>query len=128
MTIAEQLASAEGNSPGSENIPKIPRTGAAFRRTESGDGEPSTESLGNRLRQLSRFSMGEIDSLISELQTLRRKLQTDGERIEQDIRKYAELNQQVMQLTSIISDTVRKLPGANLNGRVGLNSSDTNSR
>jgi hypothetical protein len=114
MTIAEQLAPAEDNSLESEiarNIPKIPRTGAAFRRTESGDGEPSTESLGNRLRQVSRLSIGEIDSLISELQTLRRKLQTDGERIEQDIGKYAELNQQVMQLTSIISDTVKKLPG-----------------
>ena len=63
MTLAEQLASAEDNSLESEiarNIPKIPRTGAAFRRTESGDGEPSTESLGNRLGQLSRLSMGEI--------------------------------------------------------------------
>jgi hypothetical protein len=115
MTIAEQLASAEDNSLESEiarNIPKIPRTGAAFRAIESGDGEPSTESLGNRLRQVSRRSIGEIESLISELQTLRRKLQTDGARIEQDIGKYAELNQQVMQLTSIIFDTVKKLPGA----------------
>jgi hypothetical protein len=33
----------------------------------------------------SKASMGEIDHLIIELQTLRRKLQTDGERIERDI-------------------------------------------
>jgi hypothetical protein len=55
--------------------------------------------------------MGEIDNLISELQTLRRKLQTDGDRIQRDIAKFAELSQQVMQLTTIISDSVKKLPG-----------------
>ena len=115
MTIAELQASVEDNSFESEiarTIPKLPRTGAAFRRTESGDGEPSAENLGNLLRQVSRVSMGEIDSLVRELQTLRRKVQTEGERIERDIAKYAELNQQVMQLTTIISDTVKKLPGA----------------
>jgi hypothetical protein len=75
-------------------VPKLARTSAAFRQTESGDGEPAAENLGNLLRQVSKASMGEIDSLISEL-TLRRKLQTDGDRIERDIAKYAELNQQV---------------------------------
>ena len=54
--------------------------------------------------------MGEIANLISELQTLRKKLQTDGDRIQRDIAEHAELNQQVMQLTTIISDSVKKLP------------------
>ena len=45
--------------------------------------------------------MDEIDNLISELQPLRRKLQTDGERIQRDIAEYAELSQQVMQLTNL---------------------------
>jgi hypothetical protein len=115
MTIAEPLASAEDKSLEFEigrNISKRARTGAAFRQTESGDGEPASENLGHLLHQLSKSSMGEIDNLIGELQTLRRKLQTDGERIERDIAKYAELNQQVMQLTTIISDSVKKLPGA----------------
>ena len=52
----------------------------------------------------------EIDNLISDLQTLRKKLQTDGDRIQRDIAEYAELSQQVMQLTNIISDSVKKLP------------------
>jgi hypothetical protein len=113
MTIAEPLASAEDKSLESEigrNTSKFPRTGAAFRRTESGDGEPSAENLGNLLRPISKASMGEIDNLIGELQTLRRKLQTDGDRIQRDIAEYAELSQQVMQLTTIISDSVKKLP------------------
>ena len=114
MTIAEPLASAEDKSSESEigrNIPKLARTGAAFRQTESGDDEPSAENLGNLLRHVSKPSMGEIDNLISDLQTLWRKLQTDGDRIQRNIAEYAELSQQVMQLTKIISDSVKKLPG-----------------
>ena len=81
------------------------------RQTESSDGEMSGEELGNLLRQVSKTSVGEIDGLLGELQTLRRKLQTDGDRIQRDIAEHAELSQQVMQLTKIISDSVKKLPG-----------------
>ena len=81
------------------------------RQIESNDGEMSGEQLGNLLRQVSKTSVGEIDDLLGELQTLRRKLQTDGDRIQRDIAEHAELSQQVMQLTKIISDSVKKLPG-----------------
>jgi hypothetical protein len=81
------------------------------RQTESSDGEMSGENLGTLLRQVSTPPMDEIDGLISELQTLGRKLQTDGDRIQRDIAEHAELSQQVMQLTKIISDSVKKLPG-----------------
>jgi hypothetical protein len=65
--------------------------------------------------------MGEIESLIVELKTLHKKLQTDGDRIQRDIRDYAELSQQVMQLTKIISESVGKLPrGPEISGRRDL--------
>ncbi len=83
---------------------------AAFRQTKSGDGELSTENLGDLLRRVSKTSISEVDNLIGELQTLRRKLQTDGDRIQRDIAQHVELSQQVMQLTTIISDSVKKLP------------------
>ena len=81
------------------------------RQTESSDGEMSGEHLGTLLRQLSKTSIGEIDSLIAELKTLHKNLQTDGDRIQRDITEHAELSQQVMQLTKIISDSVKNLPG-----------------
>src|SRR5215472_9155122 len=81
------------------------------RQTESSDGEMSGEHLGTLLRQISKTSIGEIDSLIVELRTLHKKLQTDGDRIQRDIAEHVELSQQVLQLTKIISDSVRKLPG-----------------
>ena len=89
-------------------------------QTESSDGEMPGQHLGTLLRQVSNTSIGEIDSLISELQTLRRKLRTDGERIQRDIRDYAELSQQVMQLTTI-PESVGKLPrGPEISGRRDL--------
>jgi hypothetical protein len=71
----------------------------------------SGEHLGNLLRQVSMASVGEVDGILSELRTLRRKLHTDGDRIQRDIVIHAELSQQVMQLTKIISDSVKNLPG-----------------
>ena len=91
MIVAEPLGSTEDKSLELElgrNIHNLARGGAAFRQPESGDGETSAENLGNLLRQVSKTSMDEIDNLISELQTLQRKLQTDGDRIEGDIAKY----------------------------------------
>ena len=82
-----------------------------LRQTENDDGERSGEYLGNLLRQVSKASMGEIESLIVELKTLHKKLQTEGDRIQRDIAEHADLSQQVMQLTKIISDSVKKLPG-----------------
>ena len=114
MTIAEPFGFAEDASSAPEvgkNVYRPPRAGVAFQR-ESGKGDVSAENLSGLLGQVSKTSIGEIDSLISELQTLRRKLQTDGERIQNDIAKYTELSQQVMQLTAIITDSVKKLPSA----------------
>jgi len=52
--------------------------------------------------------LGQIDNLIAELQELRKKLQTNSNRIQRDITEHAELNQQV-----IISESVKKLPVSN---------------
>jgi hypothetical protein len=41
---------------------------------------------------------------------LLKKLESDGVRIQLDIEEYAKLNQRVMQLTSIVVDSVGKLP------------------
>ena len=48
------------------------------RQTESSDAGVSGEHLGTLLREVSKASIGEIDSLIVELRTLHKKLQTDG--------------------------------------------------
>jgi len=71
----------------------------------------SPDDLGALLSRVSEGSTREIENLIDELHGLRKKLETEGSRIQSDIARYAELSQGVMQLTIIISDNVKKLPG-----------------
>jgi hypothetical protein len=83
-----------------------------FRPGEASDAETSTDNLAVLLRRVSEASTREVDSLIGDLQALRRKLNADGNRIQRDIAEYSELSQQVMQLANIISESVKKLPVA----------------
>jgi hypothetical protein len=92
------------------SVHALTRTSEAFHRPENGNGETSDDNLGALLRRVSEASTREIESLIDELHELRKKLKSDSERIQSDIARYAELSQGVMELTTIISDNVEKLP------------------
>lgn len=93
------------------NIQELARgSSAVFRQGEGSDAETSTDNLAALLRRVAEASTREVDSLIGDLQTLRRKLSADGNRIQREIAEYAELSQQVTQLTNIISESVKKLP------------------
>ena len=93
------------------NIHELARgSTAVFRQGEAADAETSTDNLAGLLRRVAESCTREVEGLIGELQALRRKLNTDGNRIQREIAEYTELSQQVMQLTSIISESVKKLP------------------
>ncbi|MFY9835587.1 MAG: hypothetical protein WAK55_03820 [Xanthobacteraceae bacterium] len=81
-------------------------------RNEIIDDEIAADSLGHLVRRVSEASRREIEFLVSELQALDKKLQADCDHLQRDVEEYAELSQNVMQLTGIIADSVRKLPGA----------------
>ena len=114
MNDADPVGSAGDKSlelESGDSIHKLlPPPGTAFQQAESSNLEMSPDDLSTHLRQISKISMSEISQLINELQLLRKKLQTDGDRIQHDIEAYAGLSQQVTQITSIITDSVKKLP------------------
>ena len=117
MNIARPLGSAEieksSEVEAEGNIHELARgSSAVFRPGEASDVEMSADNLAGLLRRVSEASTREIENLIGDLQALRKKLHTDGDRIQRDIAEYAELAQQVMQLTKIISESVKKLPTA----------------
>jgi hypothetical protein len=117
MNVARPLGAAELENSSEVDvegsIQELARgSGAVFRQPESGDPELSPDNLAATLRRVADASTREVDSLIGDLQALRRKLHTDGSRIQRDITEYAELSQQVMQLTNIIAESVKKLPSA----------------
>jgi cell fate (sporulation/competence/biofilm development) regulator YlbF (YheA/YmcA/DUF963 family) len=72
----------------------------------------AANGLGTLVRQVSEASRREINNLVGELQTLDKKLQSDGDRIQNYIEEYAGLNQQIMRLTTIISDSVKEIPAS----------------
>jgi seryl-tRNA synthetase len=90
------------------NIHELTRNSVAFRQAENGDGETLADTLVREAFETAR----EIENLIAELQELRKKLLSNSNRIQRDITEHTELNQQVMQLTDIISESVKKLPTA----------------
>ena len=82
----------------------------AMRQAYNAGDEIAVNSVAPFLRRVSEASRREIKHLVDALQTLDEKLQTDGDRIERDIEEYTELSKHVMQLTTIVSDSVNSLP------------------
>jgi hypothetical protein len=60
------------------------------------------------LGQVTERSTREIENLIHELHSLRKKLETERDRIKSDIERHSELSHGVMQLTT--TDNVKGLP------------------
>jgi mevalonate pyrophosphate decarboxylase len=95
-----------------ENVRTLAHNSAAFRQGDTAGGEATANSLSALLRRVSGSSTREIDALIGDLRDLREKLRSDGDRIHREIVEYAALSQQVMQLSKIISESVKRLPDA----------------
>jgi len=93
-----------------EAIHALKPPGAAFHHLANANDEMSGKDLGTLLGRVTERSTREVDNLIDELQELRKKLVTDRDRIQGEIARHSELSRGVMQLTSIISDNVKKLP------------------
>jgi hypothetical protein len=114
IMVSKSLVS--GNDKSSEpeiegNIRMLVWDSASARKAAEGeDVQMSPGDLTASLREVSRVSIEEVDRLISELQTLRRTLKTNGERIERDIAEYATLSSQASQITKIVIDGVKQLP------------------
>jgi vacuolar-type H+-ATPase subunit I/STV1 len=88
------------------------RTGDAIRQADIAGDEIAVNTVAPFLHRVSEASRREIKQLVDALQTLDKKLQTDGDRIQRDVEEYTELSKHVMQLTTIISDSVNGLSHA----------------
>jgi len=72
------------------------------------DRELVTKNISALLQRVAGCSVAEIDRLMSELQTLRDLLHSEGARVQRQIAVYANLNQSVVQSTKIISESLAK--------------------
>jgi hypothetical protein len=94
------------------NVQELKLTGANSRQTDNGSDEMAATDFATLLGRMSELSTREIENLIGELRGLREKLKTDRDRVQGEVAEYVDLSQGVMQLTAIISDSVKELPRA----------------
>ena len=116
MSYVQPIQSSAGFKPTDldveENVRTLANAGTVFREGDNPNTDATTSSLSTLLRRVSGNSTREIDTVIGDLRDLREKLRSDGERIHREIVEYAALSQQVMQLSKIICESVKRLPDA----------------
>jgi hypothetical protein len=100
MAITETTRS-RGFQPSTESR----RLGA---EDESSNYETSANDLSALLRRALGTPMHEIDKLIGEFELLRKRLETDADRIQREITDYAELSRRVRRITAVILENVKK--------------------
>jgi hypothetical protein len=84
----------------------VRRDVAQQRRTPEAESEAVANNIGSLLQRVAGSSVQEIDRLITELQTLRELLQSEGLRVQREITEYAHLSQSAMQSTKIIAESL----------------------
>ena len=75
-------------------------------RQPENESEQVANNLNSVLQRVSSTSVQEIDKLITELQMLRDKLQSEAARVEREIVEYATLSQAALQSTKIIAESL----------------------
>jgi hypothetical protein len=72
--------------------------------------EPTTEAtvtnVNSLIQRVAGTSLGEIEKLVTELESLRDLLHEEGQRVQREISGYAQLSQAAMKSTRMIADNV----------------------
>jgi hypothetical protein len=71
--------------------------------------QAESENLNSLLERVSGATVAEIDRLISELQTIRSLLQSEGDRVRREITGYAGLSQSAVATMKVINETLSQL-------------------
>jgi hypothetical protein len=68
--------------------------------------DATVNSVNSLIQRVAGTSLGEIENLISELESLRDLLHAEGQRVQREIAGYAQLSQAAMKSTRMIADNV----------------------
>lgn len=68
--------------------------------------EATVNNVNSLIQRVAGTSLSEIDNLISELESVRELLHSEGQRVQREISGYAQLSQAAMKSTRMIADNV----------------------
>jgi len=81
-------------------------------RQPENESEPVVSSINSVLQRATTTSVQEIDTLITELQSLRDMLHSEGARVQREIVQYSTLTTAALQSTKIIAESLTPLKKA----------------
>ena len=87
----------------------IRRDVATLRRAPESDSELVVKNIGALVQRASGSSLAEIDRLMTELQKLRERVESEGERVQREIAEYAYFTQSSIESTKIIAESLAQL-------------------
>ena len=114
MNITEPSKPTDQSQPVEESEGQIRETiriDAALAREPQaeGGGEIGAGSANALLRQIAGTTFKDIERLIDELHALRGHLQREGQRVQREIVKYAQLSQAAMKSAKVIAEGMTQL-------------------
>ena len=83
------------------------------------DQDAAVTNVNSLIQRVAGASLGEIESLIAELERLRDMLHAEGQRVQREIAGYAQLSHAAMKSTRIIAENMAQWKTANEQVRQG---------
>ena len=80
--------------------------------SETLDSDATVTNVNSLIQRVAGTSLGEIENLIGELETLRDMLHTEGQRVQREIAGYAQLSQAAMKSTRMIAESMAQWKSA----------------
>jgi len=90
----------------------VRRDVAMLRRAPDHESELVVNNIGALVQRASGSSLAEIDRLMTELQKLRERLESEGARVQREIAEYAYFTQSSIESTKIIAESLAQLTAA----------------
>jgi hypothetical protein len=118
MNVIRASRSADDAAPANEVEGEIRgfvrKEFASVRRPQplADTGDQGAQQVNSLIQRVAGASVLEIEKLISELQTLRDFLRSEGDRVQREIAGYVQLSDAAMKSTKIIADSVTQWKGA----------------
>ena len=81
-------------------------------RQPENENEMAASSINSMLQRATATSTQEIDTLITEMETLRETLHSEATRVQREVFQYATLTQEALQSSKIIADSLTQLKKA----------------